>query len=143
MEVKTVKTLDDLKKIAPVMLQLRSQYSEESLIEQIQEQQKNGYQLAYVEENCFVLCVAGFVVGKKLAWQKHVYVDDLVTSKEHQSKGAGTFLMEWIMNFARENGCQQLHLDSGVLRFPAHKFYLRQGFVINSHHFGIANLNAD
>lgn len=143
MEVKIADSVEELKKISPVLLQLRPRYTEEELIEQILEQQQQGYQIAYVEDGFFVLCVAGFVIGKKLAWQKYLYVDDLVTSKEHQSKGAGQFLMNWLKNFARENGCQQLHLDSGVLRFQAHKFYLRQGFNINSHHFVIANLNAD
>ena len=70
-----------------------------------------------------------------------MYVDDLVTSTEHQSKGAGQFALQWLKNYAREQGCQQLHLDSGVLRFNAHKFYLRNGFNINSHHFAIANLD--
>lgn len=141
MEVKIAESVDDLKKISPVLLQLRSQYTEESLIEQILEQQGHDYQIAYVEENGEVLCVAGFVMSKKLAWQKNIYVDDLVTGKTHRSLGAGKFLMDWLKNFARENGCQQIHLDSGVLRFAAHKFYLREGFNINSHHFGIANLN--
>ena len=143
MEVKLAKSEDDLKKISPVLLQLRSQYTEESLIRQIQEQQQHDYQIAYVEEDGNVLCVAGFVMGMKLAWQKHIYVDDLVTCKQHHSKGIGQYMINWLKDFARENGCQQLHLDSGVLRFPAHKFYLRQGFVINSHHFGIAKLNVD
>lgn len=143
MEVKIAESVDDLKKISPVLLQLRSQYTEESLIEQILEQQGHDYQIAYVEENGNVLCVAGFIIGKKLAWQKHIYIDDLVTGKEHRSLGAGKFLLDWLKNFARENGCRQLHLDSGVLRFAAHKFYLREGFNINSHHFGIANLSED
>jgi len=34
----------------------------------------------------------------------------------------------------------QLHLDSGVQRYMAHKFYLREGFIIASHHFSISPL---
>ena len=33
-------------------------------------------------------------------------------------------------------------LGSGVQRFPAHRFYLRQGFNIASHHFSITDLKA-
>ena len=143
MEVKIAKTVDDFRKVSPVLTQLRPQYTEDQLIEQIEKQQEGGYTIAYVEKTYFVLCVAGFVIGEKLAWQKHLYVDDLVTSTEHQAKGAGQYMMEWLKNHARENGCKQLHLDSGVLRFNAHKFYLRQGFNINSHHFAIANLDAN
>ena len=110
------------------------------LIEQIKRQQANGYQLAYVMEGGQVLCVAGFVISDKLAWQKHVYIDDLVTCEIQRSSGAGKYLLDWLKAYAKEQGCQQLHLDSGVQRFGAHKFYLREGFTISSHHFAITDL---
>ncbi len=143
MEVKVASSDEELKRICPVMLQLRPQYTEASLIEQMKKQQAEGYRLAYVEQDGNILCVGGFVMGSKLAWSKHIYVDDLVTSADQRSTGAGKCLIDWFKNHARENGCEQLHLDSGVQRFAAHKFYLREGFVINSHHFAIPDLNAD
>ena len=30
-----------------------------------------------------------------------------------------------------------LDLDSGVQRFPAHRFYLGQGMAITAHHFAL------
>lgn len=140
MQVKIAESLEELKQIGPVLLQLRPQYSEDTLIKQIQSQQAGGYRVAYVTDGENVLCVAGFVMGQKLAWKKHVYVDDLVTSEAHRSTGAGKFLIDWLKKFGRENGCQQLHLDSGVTRFGAHRFYLREGFDITSHHFAVVQL---
>ncbi|MCH8265820.1 MAG: GNAT family N-acetyltransferase [Proteobacteria bacterium] len=142
MEVKIASSEAELRKISPVLLQLRSQYDEDSLLAQIRLQQAEGYQIAYVEKDGEVLCVAGFVMCNKLAWQKHIYVDDLVTDAAVRSTGAGKFMMDWLKNHAREHGCKQLHLDSGVQRFAAHKFYLREGFELNSHHFGIPDLSA-
>lgn len=141
MQVKHLDSEAELQRIAPVMRQLRPQYDHEQLIEQIRKQQAQGYQLAYVEEGDAVLCVAGFVIGEKLAWQKHLYVDDLVSSEQQRSRGAGKLLMDWLKQYAREQGCRQLHLDSGVTRHAAHRFYLREGFAINSHHFAITGLN--
>lgn len=141
MEVKLLSSEAELECIAPVMRELRPQYDHEQLCAQIRKQQALGYQLAYVEENDKVLCVAGFVIGEKLAWQKHLYVDDLVSSEQQRSRGAGKLLMDWLKQYAREQGCQQLHLDSGVTRFAAHRFYLREGFAINSHHFAISELD--
>ena len=141
MEVKIAESESELKKISSVLLQLRPQYDAASLVAQIQLQQKNGYRVAYVEKDGEVLCVAGFVMSLKLSWQKYIYVDDLVSSEAHRSAGAGKFLVDWLKGFARENGCQQLHLDSGVQRFAAHKFYLREGFQIASHHFSVIDLN--
>ena len=127
----------ELEKISPVLLQLRPQYDQGSLIAQIQKQQAKGFQIVYVEEAGRVLCVAGFVIGEKLAWGKHIYIDDLVTHEDHRSKGAGRAMMDWFKNLAKEQGCGQIHLDSGVQRFGAHRFYLREGFDIASHHFSI------
>jgi GNAT superfamily N-acetyltransferase len=141
MQVKIAVTVKELKLISPVLLQLRPQYSQETLIKQIQSQQADGYCVAYVEDAENVLCVAGFVMGQKLAWTKHIYVDDLVTNATQRSTGAGKFLIAWLKQYGLDNGCQQLHLDSGVTRFGAHRFYLREGFDITSHHFAVVELN--
>jgi GNAT superfamily N-acetyltransferase len=141
MEVKIAESLEQLELVSPVLLQLRPQYSGDSLIKQIQSQQAEGYRVAYVTDGENVLSVAGFVMGQKLAWTKHIYVDDLVTNEAHRSTGAGKFLIAWLKQYGLDNGCQQLHLDSGVSRFGAHRFYLREGFNITSHHFAVVDLN--
>ena len=138
--IRIARSDDDLRKVAGVMLQLRPAFDTERLVSQIKEQMAQGYRLAYVDADGEVLCVAGFVVGLKLAWGKHVYVDDLVTAEEQRSKGAGRLMITWLKAYAHEQGCTQLHLDSGVQRFEAHRFYLREGFKIGSHHFSITDL---
>ena len=121
-----------------LLRQLRPAYSQKAMSEQINKQQSQGYQLAYVERHGEVVAVAGFYIGEKLAWGKHLYVDDLVTSDQHRSAGMGKRLLDWLKQYAISQHCQQLHLDSGVQRFTAHKFYLREGFKIASHHFSMA-----
>ncbi|WP_346838902.1 GNAT family N-acetyltransferase [Microbulbifer sp. SAOS-129_SWC] len=141
MEVHLATTASELEKVGTVLLQLRPQYDMESLVAQIQRQQAEGYQLAYVEDAGRVLCVAGFVVAQKLAWGRHIYIDDLVTDASYRSTGAGKYLLNWFKDYAREIGCGQIHLDSGVQRFAAHRFYQREGFAIASHHFSLTELN--
>jgi len=138
--VKIAKSDAELEKITGVLLQLRAAFNPVTLVAQIRQQMSAGYQVAYVEADGEVLCVAGFVVGTKLAWGKHIYVDDLVTAETHRSLGAGATMISWLKAHARELGCTQLHLDSGVQRFGAHRFYLREGFNISSHHFAIDDL---
>lgn len=130
----------DLRRVSAVLRQLRDSFDERTLIRQIKTQQREGYRIAYVESGGDVLCVAGFVVATKLAWGRHIYVDDLVTAETRRSEGAGAVMIEWLKAHARELGCDQLHLDSGVQRFGAHRFYLRHEFVISSHHFSIDKL---
>ncbi|MGL6313248.1 GNAT family N-acetyltransferase [Vibrio sp. WXL103] len=125
-----------------VLLQLRTSFDFDSLSTQIEKQMLSGYRVAYVKSKKEVLAVAGFYIGEKLAWGKHLYIDDLVVNTKHRSSGVGHFFIDWLKDFALENECQQIHLDSGVQRFPAHKFYLREGFNIASHHFSITELSS-
>ena len=147
MNVKLLTSDEEIAKLCPVLLQLRPQYDANSLTEQIKLQRGEDFQIAYVAETTEekpdggVLCVAGFVIGHKLAWQKYLYIDDLVSDAGSRSRGAGKLLLDWLQDYARQQGCQQLHLDSGVTRFDAHRFYLREGMKIASHHFSIDDLS--
>jgi GNAT superfamily N-acetyltransferase len=130
----------ELRAISPVLLQLRPAFTEATLIAKIKEQQRDGFRIAYLEIDGSVACVAGFRIGTKLAWGKHLYIDDLVTAEVFRSRGAGARMIAWLKAHAQEHGCSQLHLDSGVQRFQAHRFYFREGFNIASHHFSITKL---
>ena len=137
MEVRILNSEGELKTVAPILSRLRPDLVLNELVTRIKIQQKRGYKLAYVVSGEKVFCVAGFVTGYKLAWGRHIYIDDLATSEEHRSAGTGKILMEWFKTYAKENGYEAIHLDSSVLRFPSHKFYLENGFHIDSHHFVI------
>jgi len=140
MNIRLAETEAELERAADVLLQLRTSFRKEELLRQIREQQRHGYRVAYAEAGGEVVCAAGFVIGLKLAWGKHLYVDDLVTSESHRSQGAGAKMIAWLKAYARQMGCDQIHLDSGVQRFGAHRFYLREGFDITSHHFSVRGL---
>lgn len=140
MQVHFLENNSDYSAVLEVMLQLRTNYDVETLASQIEKQQADGYQVVYVKSSAGILVVSGFSVGEKLAWGKHIYIEDLVTNASHRSSGVGQFLINWFKQYAGEIGCEQIHLDSGVQRFPAHKFYLREGFNIASHHFSIVGL---
>ena len=70
-----------------------------------------------------------------LAWGRFLYVDDLVTARSVRFRGYGQQLFDWLLAEARREGCEQLHLDSGVQRYEAHGFYLKNRLHITSHHF--------
>ncbi len=135
MTIKLART--DAEKLAcfPVLKELRHHLEEAEFLPQLKRQEAHGYQLAFVRDDTQVVAVAGFWVNEAFAYSKYMYVYDLVTSGAARSSGKGKLLLEFLKSFARDAGCVQLHLDSGVQRFAAHKFYLRQGFVISGHHF--------
>jgi GNAT superfamily N-acetyltransferase len=120
-----------------VMAQLRPHLKQANFLAQIQRQQQNGYQLAYLSQEGLVVAVAGFGISECLAWGRFLYIYDLVVDQAARSQGYGQHLFAWLVDFAQRHDCQQLHLDSGVQRYDAHRFYLQQQMNISSHHFSI------
>jgi GNAT superfamily N-acetyltransferase len=129
---------EHLSRAFPVLAQLRPHLTLEAFLAQARRQRDaHGYRFATVEDGGVVLACAGYRIGEWLAWGKTLYVDDLVTDEGTRSRGHGEALFEWLVREAREAGCAQLHLDSGVQRFGAHRFYLRKRMDITSHHFAL------
>lgn len=120
-----------------VMVQLRPHLRREEFVPRIQAQQAQGYQFAYRRMGSKVVAAAGFRLLENLAWGRFLYIDDLVTDAAHRSQGHGDAMMNWLMAHARAAGCAELHLDSGVQRFGAHRFYLARRMDITSHHFAM------
>ncbi len=99
-----------------------------------------GYRLAgaFLAGETDAAAVVGFRPMTLLYAGRILYVDDLSTKAAYRGQGLGTALLAWVEAEARRLGCDELHLDSGVQRFPAHRLYLKFGFDISAHHFGKA-----
>lgn len=120
------------------MRQLRPDFDDEQVfVARVVAQRESGYRLALVQEDGLAKAVAGFRVLQNLAWGRFLYVDDLVTDDQSRGQGHGSLLFDWLVDLARQSGCRQMHLDSGVHRFGAHRFYLHKGMNITSHHFAL------
>ncbi len=131
----TVTSDPDIQQCYPVMSQLRPHIAPEDFLPRIKAQMADGYMLSCIKKGDLVVAVAGFRIGRNLAWGKHLYVDDLVTDSQNRSSGYGRKMIDWIILFAKEKGCEQLHLDSGIQRTETHKFYKREGLELASYHF--------
>jgi GNAT superfamily N-acetyltransferase len=130
-----VTELEQVKRCAPALRELRTVLTEEEIVERVVEQMKQGYKLVCVESGEAVCSVAGYRVTQNLAYGKFLYVDDLVTRADQKRHGFAAMLIEWLADQAKEEECAALVLDSGVQRFEAHRFYLGHGMDITSHHF--------
>ena len=131
-------TPEEIRRCHLVMRELRPPFHEpEQFVERVVRQQKEGYQLAFLESEGEVCAVAGYKFLESLFSGKFLYVDDLVTRESDRSCGFGGQLLDWLIEQAREHGCENLELDSGVQRFDAHRFYFSQRMSISSYHFRI------
>lgn len=122
----------------PVMSQLRPHLERAGFVAQVRRQQSAGYELGYLLEADRVVAVTGYRLCESLSWGRFLYVDDLVTDGSARSAGHGQALFDWLAQLARDAGCTQLHLDSGVQRHDAHRFYLRNRMAISCHHFSLS-----
>lgn len=134
-EVRLAETSDEIGRCCPVMRQLRPHLNEQSFVPRVEAQIAQGFRLAFLEERGEVLAVAGFRIMEMLASGRTLYVDDLVTSEAHRSRGFGHTLLRWLEQHARENECKTFSLDSGTQRWEAHAFYFREKMRVTSFHF--------
>jgi len=136
-EIVEARTAAQVRACFDVMSQLRPRYSADDFTSQVLRQIREGYRLAGLADAGRIVAAAGFRIGENLAWGRHLYVDDLVTDEVERSRGHGQTLMQWLVRTAEQAGCAELHLDSGVQRYGAHRFYLLSGMDITSHHFRV------
>jgi len=137
MKIALAETEADIARCCPVMAELRPHLVATEFAARVRKQQATGFHLAYLEEVGEVRAVAGFRYLETLAWGKILYVDDLVAAPAQRSRGHGGQLFDWLVAQAKQNNCDEFHLDSGVQRFGAHRFYLTQRMDITCHHFAL------
>jgi GNAT superfamily N-acetyltransferase len=135
MPIRLAESEADIARCFPVMVQLRPELCPDDFVRRVRRQQAQGYRLAMLEHEDRLVCVGGYRFVECLAWGRAMYVDDLVTDAHTRSSGHGRQLLHWLITEAKRNGCEQFHLDSGVQRFAAHRFYLSNRMDIVGHHF--------
>lgn len=133
--IQLAESREQIARCFPVMHQLRPKLTADTFVSRIEQQQLEGYRLAYLEHEGEIVSVAGFRVMSVLWSGKTLYVDDLITDEAMRSHGFGAWMIAWLTARAREEGCDTFSLDSGTHRQDAHAFYFRQGFRITDFHF--------
>ena len=119
----------------PVLQELRPHLTEELLAQVLAEGTPQGLRFTalFMGERC--VAVAGWRIIANTSAVRKLYVDDLSTAASERSLGHGRTLLGHLRERAIAAGCRVFDLDSGVQRFDAHRFYLRERMDIVSHHF--------
>ena len=132
-------TDEQIRQTCHLMRQLRPNITEDAYLPTVRRMmESNGYHLAAVANQGDIRAVAGYRYLEMLYCGKIMYVDDLNTDERDRSKGWGKLLLDWLKTEAKANGCGELHLDSGVQRESAHRFYFRERLTINALHFHVS-----
>jgi len=126
---------EDLVKCFEVMKALRPHHTVESFCDTMEQMQKEGYQLLYLEDEGNIVCVAGFRITTTLYDGPIIDFDDFVTLPGSRNKGYAGQLFDHLVSIAKEKGIKTIHLNSNHQRFDAHRFYLNKKMRIIAHHF--------
>ena len=137
-KIKIADSNKDILRCFELMQVLRTHLAKNDFVSTVRAMQRDGYHLAYIEQEREIVALAGYRIYTNLFMGKHLYVDDLVTAQSQRSQGLGGHLMNYLRKTAKSEGCKVLHLDSGTHRGRAHKFYFNQGMTIASYHFSEA-----
>ena len=140
-QVQVVVTEADIIKCRSAIQVLRPSLTDELYFEAVQKTLADNRQIIFVETDGQAAAVAVFETGYNLFRGKYIYIDDLSTLPEHRGHGYAGILLDWIIDFAKKENYDQIHLDSGVNpnRTDAHRLYLNKRFQITSVHF-VANV---
>ena len=128
---------DHIDLLIPALLELRPHRSAFELKKMIDQQMNEGFQIIFIGDEHLAYAVAGFRTIHFLFSGKTLYIDDLVTHSGHKRKGYAGALLDWLKEYAMQNGYDHVSLDSGFHRKDAYRLYLNKGFEISSMHFAI------
>lgn len=134
-EIKIAITDNEIASCWEAISVLRPMLERENFVSQIQNLQKEGYHLLYIQEKDKTVAIAGYRIYTMLYCGKMLYLDDLSTLEEYRGKGYASQLLNHLKAIALENNCVSIQLDSGPARTTAHKLYFKEDFTISAYHF--------
>ncbi|RNI32439.1 GNAT family N-acetyltransferase [Rufibacter immobilis] len=94
-----------------------------------------NYRMVGVFKGATCVGLSGYWIGTKLYSGKYLEVDNFVVEEQYRSQRIGKHLLDWLTQEAERHQCETMMLDAYVVNHAAHKFYLREGFVIKGFHF--------
>ena len=136
MKIHKARTKEEISSCLSVMRELRPHLDSKSFLEAVERMTAEGFRLIYLKDPD-IRVVAGYRVIELLSTGRILYVDDLITTTPHRSKGYGRNLLTGMWNEAKRRNCQYLVLDSGAERVGAHKFYETNGMQKVALHFSV------
>ncbi len=91
---------------------------------------------------CFGLLEDSKVIGISSGWITHklysgrqIEVDNVIIDPSIQSKGYGRIFFQKIEEWAINNGCKTIELNTYITNSRSHKFYFNLGYSIVAYHF--------
>src|SRR5437660_7479892 len=113
-----------LSDVLPVLIELRPDLDAHSLRQVYREGFSQGLRFTCAYDGLDrCVCVAGWRLMATTVAIRKLYIDDLVTTADVRSNGAGRTMLAELVQRAHRAGCRVVDLDSGLERARAQEFY--------------------
>lgn len=126
---------EDLATIFPLLKILDPNIAEELLQQRLQEMQQHNYLCAGIYDGELLIGISGMWILYKYYVGKHIEPDNVMIHPDHRGSGAGEALMNWIHDYAKEQGCLASELNCYVSNSKGVAFWVKQGYRILGFHF--------
>jgi len=126
---------EELETIIPLVFELNNgEISETVLKERLSEMKKINFQCAGVYTSSTLIGICGFWILNKFYIGKHIEPDNVFISKEYRSLGVGKLMLNWIVNYAKEIGCNSAEANCYVNNKSGVQFWKAQGYAPEGYH---------
>lgn len=137
MNIQFATTDEQLLQCRDVVINLRPHISKDEYLQKAKQLLSEGPQMIYIEDEGKAAAFSVFRINYYFYRGKNMYIDDLGTLPEYRGKGYAGALLDFLKQYAKEQNCENIHLDSGYQpeRWDAHRLYLNKGYHLASQHF--------
>jgi len=137
MKITFAETDEQLLRCKAAILNLRPHIADADYLANAKLLLAEGAKMIYIKADTDAPAVAVFRINYYFFRGKNMYIDDLGTLPQSRGKGYAGALLDFMIDYAKQNNCANVHLDSGYgkERWDAHRLYLNKGFHLASHHF--------
>jgi GNAT superfamily N-acetyltransferase len=126
---------DEIHSVIPLLKLLNPKLSDELLKQRLDEMLTQGYKCIGIFDGDALIGACGLWILTKYYVGRHIEPDNVVILPEYRSRNIGSQLMEWIDDYARENGCAASEVNCYIGNEKAHKFWKKQGYEVIALHF--------
>lgn len=125
---------DDIETILPLLQLLDANIPEDILTQRLVDMKQSNYLCAGVYDGEELIGISGLWILNKYYVGKHIEPDNVIIHPDYRNKGVGELLMEWIHNFAKEQGCNASELNCYVSNQKGVAFWYKQGYRMLGFH---------
>jgi GNAT superfamily N-acetyltransferase len=127
-EIKEI-TGSALEKVFPLIHELRPKLDMESFLRLHKEaQMRDDYKIVGLVRDEYCYALMGYRILYDFVHGKHLYVDDLVVTKDMRGQGLGKLLIDYAVAEAGKENCTGLRLCTGIENHDGRRFYEREGW---------------